>query len=111
MTEKHEERGDGLEGTPIVGTEDQAGGAGQRQGHDVVTITVNDESVPIHRGRQSVSEIKRLGAVPAADELAEVVEGKPLKPLADDGSVVIKGGEEFVSYPKDSSSSFAPAME
>ena len=49
--------------------------------------------------------------MPAADELAQVNEGQPLKPLADDGHVVIKGGEEFVSYPKDSSSAFLGVVE
>jgi hypothetical protein len=78
---------------------------------DTVSIKINDKPVDIHRGRQTVAEIKRLGGVPAADELAQATEGQPLKPLADDGSVVIKGGEEFVSYPKDSSSSFAGPVE
>lgn len=75
-------------------------------GRDIVTVTVNDKTVQIHRGSQEVSEIKRLGGVPAADELAQIIEGQPLKPLPDNGRVVLKGGEEFVSHPKDSGSSF-----
>ena len=99
-------------GTDEVGAMTAAGdgsriGDGRDHGRDIVSIKVNDEPVQIHRGRQPVSEIKRLGGVAVADELAEVVAGQPLKPLADKGFVVIKGGEEFVSYPKDSSSSFA----
>lgn len=93
-----------------AGGKDPAGSAGDH-GKDAVSIKVNDATVEIHRGRQPVSEIKWLGGVPAADELAQVTEGQPLKPLADDGSVVIKGGEEFVSYPKDSSSSFVAPVE
>lgn len=84
---------------------------GRDHGRDMVSVKVNNVPVQIHRGRQAVSEIKRLGGVPGADELAHVVEGQPLMPIADDGFVVIKGGEEFVSYPKDSSSSFVSPAE
>ena len=99
--------GTGKVGATITADNATTIGDGGDHGRDVVSIKVNDEPVQIHRGRQPVSEIKRVGSVASADELAEVVEGQPLKPLADDGFVVIKGGEEFVSYPKDSSSSFA----
>lgn len=80
---------------------------GGHGGHDSVTITVNNLQHQIHRGRRTVGEIKRAGQVPQADELAQVFEGAtpPLTPLPDDGTVVIKGGEVFVSYPKDSGSS------
>ena len=71
---------------------------------DIVTITVNTIDRDIHRGRQPVSEIKRVGEVPQADELAQVVDGK-LVPLDDNGAVTIKGGEAFVSHPRDSSAS------
>lgn len=91
--------------------ERRAGGDGSEHRADVVSITVNGRPVEIHRGHQPVSEIKRVGGVPAADELAQVMEGQPLKPLADGGAVVIKGGEQFVSYPRDSSSSFAGPAE
>jgi hypothetical protein len=100
-------RGTGEVGATTTADDNKPIGDGRDHGRDIVSIKVNDEPVQIHRGRQTVSEIKRLGSVAAADELAEVVEGQPLKPLADDGFVVIKGSEEFVSYPKDSSSSFA----
>lgn len=107
MSEQH--------GEGAVGQE--AGGLGRsvaderELGQETVSIKVDDKAVEIHRGRQPVSEIKRLGGVAAADELALVIEGQPLKPLPDDGSMVIKGGEEFVSYPKDSSSSYAGPAE
>jgi len=109
MSEQHRASGavqDAASGTAEV----QPGGNGDHQGKDTVAITVNDKEIEIHRGHRSVSEIKRLGGVPAADELAQAIEGQPLKPLADDGFVVLRGGEEFVSYPKDSSSSFAGAV-
>lgn len=71
---------------------------------EIVTITVDNKPVQIHRGRQSVVEIKSLGGVPAAFDLDEVVEGK-LVPLPDDGHVVIKGEEVFLSHPKSGHSS------
>lgn len=106
MGEQHQAGAAGT-GTASASGEGNKDRDGREHGQDTVSIKVNDKPVEIHRGRQAVSEIKRLGGVPSADELAEVIAGQPLKPLADNGSVVIKGGEEFVSYPKDSSSSFA----
>lgn len=69
-----------------------------------VTITVNGSQIRIHRGRRSVAEIKTAGGVPLADDLEQIV-GNQLKPLPDDGHVVIHGGEVFVSHPKSTSSS------
>ena len=77
-----------------------------KHGRDVVTIIVNSVEKEIQRGRQPVSEIKRIGEVPQADQLEQVIDGK-LVPLADDAAVTIKGGEEFVSHPRDSGSSDA----
>lgn len=83
---------------------DAAGGSQERR-KDIVQITVNEgEPIDIHRGRQTVAEIKRLGGVPVADVLAQVIDGK-LVPLDDNGAVVLKGGEKFMSYPRDSGSS------
>lgn len=69
-----------------------------------VHITVNTVSRVIHRGRQTVAEIKTVGQVPLAEELEQVIDGK-LTPLADNGSVVIKGGEVFMSHVRDGGSS------
>jgi hypothetical protein len=69
-----------------------------------VTITINGTEKSIHRGRQKVAEIKALGGVPLADDLEQVIDGK-LVPLSDDGAVTIKGGEVFLSHPKDSGAS------
>src|SRR5437867_8411974 len=41
-----------------------------------VHITVNGASKLIHRGRQTVAEIKTVGGVPLADELEQLAEGK-----------------------------------
>jgi hypothetical protein len=71
---------------------------------DYVKITVNDVQREIHRGRQSVSEIKTVGEVPLNYMLEQLVDGK-LTPLDDNGSVVIKGGEVFIGHIKDGASS------
>ena len=62
-----------------------------------VKIQINGVSKLIHRGRRTVVEIKKLGDVPLADELEQLIDGK-LTPLPDDGAVTIKGGEVFVSH-------------
>ena len=69
-----------------------------------VKITINKLIKSIRRGRHLVAEIKKLGGVPLADELEQLVDGK-LKPLADDGEVVIKGGEVFMSHTRSGGSS------
>jgi hypothetical protein len=71
---------------------------------DEVSIDINGASIRIHRGHQTVSVIKTAGGVAQADELEQVVSGK-LQPLDDAGAVVLKGGEVFVSHPRDSGSS------
>lgn len=73
-------------------------------GESVVAIFVNNKEFHIHRGHQTVVNIKKTGEVPLADDLEEVVAGK-LVPLSDDGAVTIKGDERFISHPKDSGSS------
>jgi len=90
-----------------MGVTEQMGAATDHDdghGQEIVTINVNNHERDIHRGRQSVSEIKRIGEVAPADELAQVVDGK-LVPLEDAAAVTIKGGEVFVSHPRDSASS------
>lgn len=70
----------------------------------IVTIKVNNIDREIHRGSQTVSEIKTVGQVPQADILAEEI-NKKLVDLADDARVTIKGGEVFVSHPRSGGSS------
>jgi len=76
----------------------------EHQDSSIVTITVDNKQREIHRGYQSVAEIKQVGEVPAAFDLDEVVDSK-LIPLPDDGFVTIKGGEVFLSHPKSGRSS------
>ena len=68
-----------------------------------LTIEVDSKPYQIHRGRQTVADIKRVGGVPLAYDLEQVVDGK-LTLLPDDGAVTIKGGERFLSHPKDGGS-------
>lgn len=69
-----------------------------------VRIVVDNRDYDIHRGRQAVAAIKALAGIPLAYELEQIVDGKPT-PLPDDGAVTIKGGERFISHPRDASSS------
>ena len=85
------------------GREDHGHGNGGH-GNEDVSISINGVTKQIHRGSHTVAEIKTLGDVPLADDLEQVIDGK-LTPLPDDGRVTIKGGEIFVSHPKDSGSS------
>jgi len=71
---------------------------------DVVKITINDSEKEIHRGNQSVVEIKNIGQVQLNYMLEQLIDGK-LTPLDDNGSVVIKGGEIFIGHIKDGASS------
>lgn len=71
---------------------------------DIVKITVDNVVRKIHRGRRTVVEIKEVGQVPLAYTLVQIKDGE-LVTLPDDGSVVIKGGEEFKSHPKDGGNS------
>ncbi len=75
------------------------------QHHDArVEITINGVKHKVAPGKTSVVEIKKIGNVPLADELIQNIGGK-LTPLADDATVCIAGGEEFVSHPRCGASS------
>ena len=83
--------------------EDLKKGNSEEHRNDVVNITVNDIGREIHRGSRNVSEIKTIGEVPLNYMLEQLIDGK-LKELDDNGSVVIKGGEIFISHIKDGAS-------
>lgn len=69
-------------------------------GKENVTITINDKQLEVHRGRHTVAELKALDGIPLAYELSIIIDGK-FEPLPDDDGITIKGGEEFISNPKD----------
>ena len=62
-----------------------------------MTIEVNGVKLPIHRGRQTVAQIKTLAGVDLAEVLEQIIDGQ-LTPLPDDSAVTIKGGEQFVAH-------------
>jgi hypothetical protein len=79
----------------------------EKEGHEqgpIVTITVDTKPYKIHRGHQTVAEIKTVAGVPLAFELEQLIDGK-LTPLPDDGAVTLKGGEIFLGHPKDGGAS------
>ncbi|MBK5261611.1 MAG: hypothetical protein JJE17_03435 [Peptostreptococcaceae bacterium] len=81
----------------------------QEKNHDkehgnIVNIVIDGMTIPIHRGRKNVAEIKAAGGVSLAYDLEQVVDQKLIL-LLDNESLTIKGNEVFVSHPKDSSSS------
>lgn len=84
-------------GVPDHGNSDQQHGP-------VVSVTVDNRPVSIHRGRATVAEIKAAAQVQLAYDLEQVTDGV-LSLLPDDGAVTIKGDEVFVSHPKDAASS------
>lgn len=69
-----------------------------------VTITIDNKTFTVHRGNIAVSELKAVAGIPAAYELEQIIDGT-LTPLRDDGHVVLKGGERFVSHPRAGASS------
>ncbi len=62
-----------------------------------VTIDVNASPVQIHRGHQTVAQIKTAAGVALAEVLTQIIDGKIIE-LPDDGGVTLKGGEQFVSH-------------
>lgn len=79
-------------------------GSSDRQHGPVVSVTVDNRPVSIHRGRTTVAEIKVAAQVHLAYDLEQVINGS-LTLLPDDGAVTIHGDEVFVSHPKDAASS------
>ena len=69
-----------------------------------VTISIDNKTFKTHRGSRSVAELKAVGGVELAYEFEQIVDGQ-LVPLEDDGRVVLKGGERFVSHPRAGASS------
>ena len=72
--------------------------------NEMVSIEINGTSYKITRGNHSTEDLKKLAAVPLADDLDEIKNHKP-HALRDDGHTNIEGGEVFVSHPKGSGSS------
>ncbi len=69
-----------------------------------VKIKIDNNSYPLKPGKHTVAELKSLAGVSPAFDLDQLIDNQ-LHPLPDDGTVIIRGGEEFKSRPKDGSSS------
>jgi hypothetical protein len=80
-----------------------AAGHPETPGKSMVTIFINGIPKSIHRGRQSVLDIKTLGGVPGTYVLSVMFDGV-LTPLEDAGSITIKGDEQFFGHIKDGGS-------
>lgn len=73
------------------------------QGADV-NVMVDGKTKTVHRGHYTVAEFKSKVGVDPAKELDEIVDGQIL-PLNDGSSLVIKGGEVFISHARTGGSS------
>jgi hypothetical protein len=72
----------------------------RRQGKPkTVKISINNKEYAIDPGQTTVKELKKLGSVTAGDELVQIINGEVVA-LEDGGSVCIRGGEVFVSHPR-----------
>ena len=76
----------------------------QRDTEVKVQVSINGKQYEIPAGNIKVVRLKQLAGIPAADELAEIREGK-LFPLPDDGQADVKQCDVFVSYPRSCSAS------
>lgn len=72
---------------------------------DQVTIFMDDVAHQIHRGHQSVAEIKSACKVPTTDVIELIGLNGQLQLLDDNGAVTIKGGEKFISHKRGGGSS------
>ena len=69
-----------------------------------VHVTINGDPFQVPPGRVEVPRLKKLAGVPAADELAELKDGKVV-PLPDDGFADTEQCDVFTSYPRSCASS------
>lgn len=87
-------------------TKTQAGPPADEKSHPPkkVRVTVDQKPHEVRPGEWLVSNFKREVKVDAAKALDELMDGQ-LKPLADDSTILIKGGEQFVSHARQGGSS------
>jgi hypothetical protein len=86
-------------------SETGAGQSGEHTHHPKeVTVTVDGKTQQVPEGTYVVSEFKKLVGVDPSKELDEIVHGE-LKPLDDNQTIHIKGGEVFISHARQGGSS------
>lgn len=69
-------------------------GQGKGHGKKYVSILINENPYQVHQGRLDVSDIRDLDDIPITDVLYQMPE---YLLLANDGFVIIHGGEQFKS--------------
>ena len=74
-------------------------------GHDLVTIEMNGTAFSIHRGHQTVTQIKDACKVDPNYVIERIGDDGQLTLLPDDGGVTIKGKERFISHVRGGGSS------
>lgn len=65
--------------------------------HHKVKVKVDKNEVSVRSGSYTVSEFKAAVGVDAAKELDQIINGI-LIPLDDTATIIIKGGEQFISH-------------
>ncbi len=74
-------------------------------GNELVKIEMDGKSFPVHRGHITVAQLKVDCHVNPAYVVEQIGEAGALTLLPDDGAVVIKGGERFISHVRGGGSS------
>lgn len=69
-----------------------------------VEVTVDNTVKTVHRGHYTVAAFKQAVGVDPSKELDEIVNGE-IRPLDDNSSLVIRGGERFISHARSGGSS------
>jgi hypothetical protein len=64
-----------------------------------VKLTINGKEYHLPEGKIPVAVLKKVAGIPAADEVAELKDGKVI-PLPDDGFADAERCEVFTSYPR-----------
>lgn len=89
-----------------MNTQDHVGTESNRHQHgQIVQISFNGSTVSIPDGVYKVSELKQRFGVPAEYVLNEIDKHGSIKPLPNERSIHVQGGETFVSQPPQGGSS------
>ncbi len=81
-----------------------SGGSTEVQSDQKVAVVVDQKKHLVRPGAWVVADFKQAVKVDAAKALDQLVDGL-LQPLADDATIIVKGGEQFVSHARQGGSS------
>lgn len=73
-------------------------------GRNTVAVTLNNDTYEIQRGNYKIPELKSALGINSDYVIDQIIAGEFIE-LSDDGKVVIKGGEVFVSHVRSGCSS------